>query len=194
MDSAIFWVKANVQTAKMRLGLSNVGTVPTGTCSNAMNVLLPCIKHFLCIALRWSWAVTFLSPDRLTFLFPRNGKAIFLRRTLSKILDIIFNLAILERNVHLLNLAPRTSSSSISRALILLPLTIAIVLTNLCQHGNSYSAQDGSRPLFRVLKLSSRLIVLKLSMNSLFKGRRASTTTTILSYGDQITPISWIRL
>ena len=153
-----------------------------------MIVLSPCIEPFLCIALKWALStlsVTWL-PD---FFFARNGQAIFSRKTVSQILDIVFNSAIQERRVHVLNQAPRTSLSLIFRALITLPLTIVIAVTHLCQHGNSCSQQ-----LFHVLRPSLLLIVLKPSTNSLFKERQASMTSTILSYGDLIMPISRIQL
>ena len=107
----------------------------------------------------------------------------------AQVLDIIFNSAILEHAVHVLNLAPRTLSSLIFQALITLPSTIVIAVTHLCQHGNSYSMRDGSQQLFHVLRLSLPLNVLKPSMNSLFKERQASMTSTILSYGNLIMPI-----
>lgn len=124
----------------------------------------------------------------------RDGKGNFSRRSLSKILDIDISLAILEHIVHLLTLAPRTSSFLIFPVPILLPSTTVIVLHSLCHHGTSCSVRGGSQPLFHVLKPSLHLTVSKPSMNSLCKGRRAYMTTTILSYGDQITPISQIRL
>src|ERR1700678_2925374 len=134
-------------------------------------------------------------PDRLTYSFlGRNGRVNFLRKALLLILDFIFNSAIRENTVHVLILAPRILSSSIFRVLITFPLTIVIAVTNLCQHGNSYFVRDGSQRLYHVLKLSLHLNVSKPSMNLLFKGKQASMTSTILSYGDLIMPMSPIRL
>lgn len=125
--------------------------------------------------------------------FVRNGQVNFLRKSLSLILDFAFNSAIRENTVHVLNLAPKILSSSIFRVLITFPSTIVTAVTNLCQHGNSYFVRDGSQRLKYVLKLSLHLIVSKPSMNSLFKGRQAYMTSTILSYGDLIMPISPFR-
>ena len=134
-------------------------------------------------------------PDRLTYSFlVRNGRVNFLRKALLLILDFIFNSAIWENTVHVLNLAPRILSPSIFWVLITFPSTIVIAVTNLCQHGNSYFVRDGSQRLYHVLKLSLHLNVSKPSMNLLFKGKQASMTSTILSYGDLIMPMSPIRL
>jgi hypothetical protein len=85
-------------------------------------------------------------------------------------------------------------SSSTYRVLILSPSTIVNASTNLYPRGTNCSVRGGSQPHLHALKLSSPSTVSKLSMNLLSRGRRASMTTTILSYDDQITPISPIRL
>ena len=65
---------------------------------------------------------------------------------------------------------------------------------NHCLSGPSYSVKDGFLQPSRVLKPSSVSIVLRHSMNSHYRERQISTTTTIPFYEDQITQISQHQL
>ena len=118
----------------------------------------------------------------------------FSPRTPFKNSDIGINLATQERRVPALTPVPRISSSSISQAPILSPSTIVTATTNPCQRGINYCAKNGSQPPFYIPKASSHSIVSKPSMNSPFKAKPTFMTTTTLSYGDRIMPISRFRL
>jgi hypothetical protein len=63
-------------------------------------------------------------------IFGRGGTVNFLTKTLFKTMVIDINSVILEDDVHVLALAPRTSLSSMSLALTLLPSTIVSAATN----------------------------------------------------------------
>lgn len=127
-------------------------------------------------------------------IFGRGGTVNFSTRTLFKTMVIDINSVILEDDVHVLARAPRTSLSSMSLALTLLPSTIVSAATNPYQCGINCFVRDGSQPHSPALRPFSPLTVSKHFMNLLCKGKQAFMTITTPSCGVQIMRTSEIPL
>ena len=176
---------------------SNCGNVPgIIKCKNCANgVLLKCPECIVTshkslllhrVEVSFLFFFAYLMGTNYVIIFGRVGTVNFSTRTLFKTMVIDINLVILEDDVHVLVLAPRTSPSSISLALILLPSTIVSAVTNPYQCEISCFVRDGSQPHLPALRPFSPLTVSKCFMNLLCKGRRAFMTITTPSCGVQI--------